>query len=87
MALGLAQHEGWVCPATEGYYDQPYVVRTNDGAWLCLVTIGVGHEGRSGQHLIAACSTDQERTWLEPGDKPCGVGRGLLFSSPFSSFA
>jgi len=53
---------------TEGYCDQPYVVQTDDGAWLCVVTTGVGHEGQPGQHVIAVRSTDQGRTWSDPID-------------------
>ena len=30
---------------TDTYSDQPYIVRTDDGAWLCTVTTGSGHEG------------------------------------------
>ena len=35
---------GFVIP-TENYTDQPYVVKTDDGAWLCCVTTGSGREG------------------------------------------
>ena len=38
---------------TENYADQPYVVRTDDGTWLCILTTGVGHEGAAGQHVVA----------------------------------
>jgi len=53
---------------TEFYSDQPYVVQTDDGAWLCTVTTGPGHEGKSGQHVVTMRSTDQGRTWSEPVD-------------------
>jgi hypothetical protein len=46
----------------EGYSDQPYVVVTNDGAWLCVMTTGKGAEGEGGQHLIAVISRDDGRT-------------------------
>jgi len=60
---------------TESYSDQPYVVRTNDGAWLCAVTTGGGHEGQCGQHVITRRSTDEGRTWeaavdVEPAEGP-----------------
>lgn len=60
---------------TENYSDQPYVVRTDDGAWLCVVTTGPGVEGEPGQHVVAQRSLDQGRTWsdavaLEPADGP-----------------
>ena len=41
----------------EGYSDQPYVVKTNDGAWLCVVTTGPGQEGAGGQHIVTRRST------------------------------
>ena len=31
-------------PNDEGYCDQPYVVITKDGNWLCVLTTGAGHE-------------------------------------------
>jgi hypothetical protein len=59
---------------TESYSDQPFVIQTDDGAWLCCVTTGPGHEGVQGQHVTTLRSTDQGRTWsdpvpVEPGDK------------------
>ena len=51
---------------TERYSDQPYVVKTEDGAWLCTLTTGGGVEGASGQHVIATRSIDQGRTWSAP---------------------
>lgn len=60
---------------SEGYCDQPYVVRTLDGAWLCVMTTGPGVEGQRGQHIVATRSTDRGRTWsplvdVEPSDGP-----------------
>ena len=60
---------------TERYSDQPYVVKTDDGAWLCTITTGSGIEGASGQHIIATRSQDCGQTWsapvaVEPGDGP-----------------
>ena len=65
---------GWEIP-TEGYSDQPYIVRTDDGAWLCVVTTGAGREGAPGQHVVSLRSQDQGRTWeqpvsVEPADGP-----------------
>ncbi len=65
---------GWEIP-TENYADQPYVVQTDDGAWLCILTTGSGHEGASGQHVVTLRSTDRGRTWsppvdVEPADGP-----------------
>lgn len=63
---------GWEIPS-EGYCDQPYMVKTDDGAWLCIMTTGSGHEGQSGQHVVSTRSLDQGRTWsplvdVEPAD-------------------
>ncbi|MFA6546692.1 MAG: LamG-like jellyroll fold domain-containing protein [Limisphaerales bacterium] len=60
---------------SEGYADQPYIVTTRDGAWLCVMTTGVGVEGAGGQHVVSMRSTDQGRTWekivsIEPPDGP-----------------
>lgn len=65
---------GAVIP-TEGYADQPYIVRTDDGGWLCVVTTGTGAEGAAGQHIVALRSADRGRTWstpvdIEPSDGP-----------------
>jgi hypothetical protein len=65
---------GWEIPS-EGYADQPYIVQTDDGAWLCVMTTGRGSEGAAGQHVVSRRSTDQGRTWgapvnLEPADGP-----------------
>ena len=56
---------GRVIPAAH-YCDQPYIVKTDDGAWLCAVTTGTGREGAPGQHIITMRSTDCGRTWSEP---------------------
>jgi len=59
----------------ESYSDQPYVVKTDDGAWLCVLTTAQGHEGASGQHIIAQRSFNKGKTWqdqvaIEPSDGP-----------------
>jgi len=65
---------GWTIP-DEGYCDEPYVVITKDGHWLCTLTTGSGQEGHQDQHVVATISTDQGRTWsalvdIEPADGP-----------------
>ncbi|PAW63059.1 MAG: hypothetical protein B9S34_14975 [Opitutia bacterium Tous-C1TDCM] len=60
---------------SEGYADQPYIVRTDDGAWLCVMTTGSGAEGAKGQHVVSRRSLDRGKTWenavdLEPADGP-----------------
>src|SRR5437867_10796604 len=59
----------------EGYCDQPYVVITNDGAWLCVLTTGRGVEGEPGQHIVATISSDRGKSWsplidIEPASGP-----------------
>ena len=53
---------------SEAYADQPYIVETDDGAWLCAVTTGPGHEGQTGQHVVSRRSTDHGQTWSDPVD-------------------
>ncbi|MBI1895952.1 MAG: exo-alpha-sialidase [Acidobacteria bacterium] len=64
---------GQVIP-DEGYADQPYVVKTADGAWLCVITTGPGAEGQTGQHVVTRRSTDQGKTWSEPVDVEPSIG-------------
>ncbi|MBX3012717.1 MAG: exo-alpha-sialidase [Caldilineaceae bacterium] len=71
---------------TETYSDQPYLVQTDDGAWLCVMTTGTGHEGDPGQHVVTMRSTDQGHTWtapvdVEPGDGP-EASYAVLFKAP-----
>lgn len=59
----------------EGYCDQPYVVLTDDGKWLCVMTTGQGVEGQPGQHVVSARSVDRGQSWsdlvpIEPADGP-----------------
>lgn len=77
---GAAAHDprnlrnGFTIP-DEGYCDQPYVVVTPDGNWLCVMTTGPGEEGQKGQHVAATISTDRGKSWsklvdIEPADGP-----------------
>lgn len=59
----------------EDYCDQPYVVQTDEGAWLCVMTTARGEEGARSQHIVATRSTDHGRTWspltdVEPPGPP-----------------
>lgn len=58
----------------ESYCDQPYIVRTDDGAWLCVMTTAKGQEGASSQHVIAMRSRDRGRTWTDVVDVEPGTG-------------
>lgn len=51
---------------TVSYCDQPFLIKTDDGAWLCCVTTGAGHEGAPGQHVTTLRSLDQGKTWSSP---------------------
>ena len=53
---------------TEYYSDQPYIIKTDDAAWLCVLTTGGGVEGAAGQHVITMRSTDGGTTWAAPVD-------------------
>ena len=53
---------------SQHYADQPYIVQTDDGAWLCVITTGSGHEGTPGQHVVSMRSTDHGKTWEPPVD-------------------
>jgi hypothetical protein len=60
---------------SEGYCDQPYVVKLPDGTWLCTMTTGRGQEGQGGQHIVSCRSSDRGETWenlvdIEPADGP-----------------
>ena len=70
---------------TETYCDQPYVVKTDDGAWLCILTTGAGREGEPGQPVVATRSTDLGRTWstpaaLEPAGGPAAAGEIPIYT-------
>ena len=47
----------------EDYCDQPRIVVTSDGTWVCVLTTGPGNEGQKGQHIVATRSTDKGKTW------------------------
>ena len=50
----------------EGYCDQPRIVVTKDGTWVCVLTTGPGVEGAEGQHVAATTSRDSGKTWSPP---------------------
>lgn len=65
---------GSIVPS-EAYCDQVYVVKTDDKAWLAVMTTGIGKEGERGQHIIALRSKNEGKTWsapvnIEPADGP-----------------
>jgi len=78
--------EGRAIP-TYSYADQPYIVKTDDGAWLCIVTTGAKKEGDRGQTVAVLRSKDKGKTWtppqpLEPPDGP-ESSYAVLLKTPF----
>ncbi|MBN1624117.1 MAG: exo-alpha-sialidase [Clostridia bacterium] len=60
---------------TEYYSDQPYMIKADDGAWICSLTTGEGKEGLPGQYVMTMRSLDMGRTWsdinrMEPNGAP-----------------
>lgn len=53
---------------TEGYSDQPYVIKTDDGNWLMVMTVSGLHEGASEQHIVTMRSYDKGQTWTDSVD-------------------
>lgn len=51
---------------TQSYSDQPYIIKTDDNAWLCCVTTGSGLEGQPGQYISTTRSMDCGKTWSAP---------------------
>ena len=49
-----------------GYCDQPYVVVTDDGTWVCTFTTSPGVEGDKIQYIVSTSSSDQGKTWSAP---------------------
>ena len=52
----------------DGYSDQPYVIKTDDGHWLMTLTVGGLEEGSEGQHVISLRSNDKGKTWKDTVD-------------------
>jgi len=73
---------GHVIP-DEGYCDQPYVVITNDGNWLCLLTTSGGHEGAANSHIVSTISADQGCTWSQPVELEPADGPENVYSLPW----
>jgi hypothetical protein len=69
----------------EGYCDQPYLVVTKDGNWLCTLTTGAGREGAGGQHVVSTISADQGRTWSPPIDIEPASGPSASWVVPLAT--
>ncbi len=77
---------GRLIPA-ENYCDQPRIVVTRDGTWVCILTTGPGNEGEEGQHVGATSSQDKGKTWsrlvdVEPPDKEKRSAYALALITP-----
>ncbi len=57
---------GQLALAAEGYADQPYFLRADDGSLVMVCTTGSLEEGKIGQHIISLRSEDDGATWREP---------------------
>ena len=57
-------NNGYEIP-TEFYSDQPYVIKADDGAWVCCLTTGESREGQPGQYVKTMRSTNFGRTWVD----------------------
>ncbi len=75
---------GFVIPS-EGYCDQPYVVKARDGSWLCVMTTGREAEGGQGQHVVSTRSTDHGKTWSQPVAIEPAAGPEASWCSPLAT--
>ena len=72
-----------------GYNDQPYITKLNDGSWFCVVTTAAGHENDPDRHLATFRSFDQGQTWeragddIEPPEDMRQPSWATLFTTPF----
>lgn len=65
------------------YVDEPFIVRADDGSWVCSLSIGDGQEADNSQRTTVRRSTDHGVTWeepvdIEPADGPEGSKAVLL---------
>lgn len=66
---------GRIIPGEGGYCDQPYLLKTKAGHWLCVMTTNENEEGQERQHVVSSISWDQGQTWeplvdIEPAGGP-----------------
>jgi len=71
----------------ENYCDQPRIVVTKSGTWVCVLTTGGGREGEPGQHVVATSSRDKGKTWsalvdVEPADKKITSAYAIAVITP-----
>lgn len=72
---------------TVGYADQPYIIDTDDGAWLVAVTTGSAYEGVKGEIVVTMRSKDKGKTWIDRCElePPDGVeaAYAVLYKTPY----
>lgn len=64
----------------EDYSDQPRIVVTQDGTWVCVLTTGPGNEGEQGQHVVATSSRDKGQTWTPLVDVESGKDKRSAYA-------
>lgn len=74
---------GRVIPSGGSYADQPYLVRTRQGGWLCVVTTAQGREGSSTQTVAVTRTTDQGATWSAPAPLERPGGPEASYAVPY----
>jgi hypothetical protein len=69
-----------------GYCDQPYLVTTSDGTWVCTFTTSPGREGDQIQYIVSTSSEDQGTTWTTPVEiEPAANGIEASWAIPLIS--
>jgi len=67
----------------ENYCDQPYIVVTKAGDFVCVLTTGKGGESSSSLHVVATISKDKGKTWSELIDIEPDSGNRSFWGVPF----
>ena len=87
--FSLAQSDDWRLISNgqkiyeHGYCDQPYIVTTSDGTWVCTFTTSPGQEGDNIQYIVATSSSDQGKTWSDPVEiEPSSSGLEASWAMP-----
>ena len=66
-----------------GYCDQPYIVTTADGTWVCTFTTSPGQEGDEIQYIVSTHSSDRGKTWSVPVEiEPSSAGIEASWAMP-----
>ena len=74
---------GRVIHAENHYVDEPFIIKADDGAWVCALSIGDWQEADRSQRTSVRRSYDQGLSWsepidIEPADGPEGSKAVLL---------